>query len=251
MTPLLTPLYPQLFDAQAEEFSAAILTRICTKCGIEKPLNANEFHKNKGVKSGYRRDCKECNHKAKADYYSRNKETISNKMKKYREVRREDAKERTRKWREENHEHYLRNNKEWRENNPELWHIQRQRERFKRLGTNQEWYDNTFAAQGYKCAICGSSDSKMPSGTFHVDHDHSCCGSVKACDKCRRGLLCTVCNTRLAHLENRTWKRQAMAYLNKFSKGKKYDESQGSLFDSLDLIPQENVTPLAHPEPLP
>jgi len=45
-------------------------TKVCTKCGKEKPLG--EFHKNKKGKYGYTPKCKKCYH----DYQEANKEDI-------------------------------------------------------------------------------------------------------------------------------------------------------------------------------
>jgi len=49
-------------------------------------------------------------------------------------------------------------------------------------------------AQG-GCALCGTQ-RPGPKG-WVVDHDHTCCGPVRSCEKCRRGVLCLNCNTAL------------------------------------------------------
>jgi len=49
-------------------------------------------------------------------------------------------------------------------------------------------------AQG-GCLICGTMQPG-PHG-WVVDHDHNCCGPVKSCDRCQRGILCDACNTAL------------------------------------------------------
>jgi len=122
--------------------------------------------------------------------------------------------------------------KEWRKANPEecrRLHIER---RFRQYGVTVEWYAEQLILQDGKCAICGSADPKNPSNTFHVDHYHGCCSkSCHACDNCRRGLLCSPCNTSLGILEKVEWKRKAIAYLNKYSKKPAVDPNQGSLFD--------------------
>ncbi len=57
--------------------------------------------------------------------------------------------------------------------------------------------------QGGGCAICGTS---LPGGrwnTWHVDHDHQCCGySQKTCGQCVRGLLCATCNVGLGQFKD-------------------------------------------------
>lgn len=144
----------------------------------------------------------------------------------------EDRKSYQKRWYEENKKAINKLSRKWRKENPQevrRLHIIR---RFRQYGVTQEWYDKTLSEQSGGCACCGSLDAGNKWNTFHVDHDHSCCSkSCHACDNCRRGLLCNVCNTKLGHLENLTFKRKAMAYLNKYSKVKRYDVDQGSLFD--------------------
>jgi|WetSurMetagenome_2_1015567.scaffolds.fasta_scaffold48889_4 5-methylcytosine-specific restriction endonuclease McrA len=86
----------------------------CKICGFEK--DDDNF---KRTKNGRRRQCTECLNKKKADHYSKNKNTILNKMKKHRETHGEEIKKRKQKYREENKEkigmrgrrHYANNKK--------------------------------------------------------------------------------------------------------------------------------------------
>ncbi len=48
------------------------------------------------------------------------------------------------------------------------------------------------------CHLCGNTDDRLV-----VDHDHSCCGKVRGCRKCVRGLLCDFCNRVLGRIEQR------------------------------------------------
>ena len=61
----------------------------------------------------------------------------------------------------------------------------------RKYGVTVSWYDETLAAQGFGCKICGSSESRAPnkSERFVVDHCHTT-GKV-------RGLLCSPCNIAL------------------------------------------------------
>ena len=50
------------------------MNKICSKCGLEKPIN--EFVKNKTKKDGYTSYCKECHRKTCRAYYLNNKQVI-------------------------------------------------------------------------------------------------------------------------------------------------------------------------------
>lgn len=138
------------------------------------------------------------------------------------------------KWREDRREVKTRLNKEWRDSHPEEEKIKRTKRRYSQYGVTRKWYEDTLAAQGGGCAICGSTDPKNIQNTFHIDHDHSCCTrKCHACDICRRGLLCNQCNTRLGHLENTIWVKQAKAYLAKHKLQDAFGDGHPSLFDGL------------------
>lgn len=67
-----------------------------------------------------------------------------------------------------------------------------------KFGITVEKYEEMLAAQGGKCAVCGTNDPGGRWGTaFPIDHDHSCCPGPKSCGKCIRGLVCSPCNVGL------------------------------------------------------
>ena len=93
----------------------------------------------------------------------------------------------------------------------------RDKMREQRFGITREAFDELFASQGRKCAICRGDD---PGNNFwNVDHDHSCCpGSDKTCGKCIRGILCSRCNHALGHARDSVEILSAMIdYLGKAS----------------------------------
>ena len=62
-------------------------------------------------------------------------------------------------------------------------------------GLDQATFDAVLAAQGGRCATCGTTE---PDGHgWVVDHDHSCCPSARTCGACVRGILCGHCNRAL------------------------------------------------------
>lgn len=86
-----------------------------------------------------------------------------------------------------------------------------------KFGATPEWYHRTLDDQHNGCGICGSSEPGGSGGRFAIDHDHQCCPAGRACDKCRRGLLCAACNTALERLETiPRFVPCANAYLKKF-----------------------------------
>lgn len=200
-------------------------------CGNENCQNSGQLQPpenfDKGLihSTGLRMYCRNCELERKRFQFS-NSNTAS------LEDKREESKEYHRKWYEEHKDELNTLTKEWRKANPEevrRLHIKR---RFRQYGVDQDWYDQTLREQDGGCAICDRKDAGNIHNMFHIDHNHNCCSkSCHACDNCRRGLLCSACNTRLGHLENKQWKRQAMAYLNKYSKGNMIDLDQDSLFD--------------------
>jgi len=75
-------------------------------------------------------------------------------------------------------------------------------------GVTEEWYVETLAAQGGKCAICPATEPGGPHKVFSVDHDHKT-GKV-------RGLLCKDCNHMLGMAKDSIETlRAAIEYLQK------------------------------------
>ncbi|HEX6523777.1 MAG TPA: endonuclease domain-containing protein [Streptosporangiaceae bacterium] len=74
--------------------------------------------------------------------------------------------------------------------------------RLKRYGLTQESFDILLGIQGHACAMC--HEPFQDGDAIHIDHDHNlgCHPDEKrACDRCRRGLLCLRCNTALGYIE--------------------------------------------------
>jgi hypothetical protein len=77
-----------------------------------------------------------------------------------------------------------------------------------KYGMSQQQFAATIAQQGGGCAICGDTKNLC------VDHRHGCCRAGRACQRCRRGVLCGRCNTWLAALEKDSgWLTAARRYI--------------------------------------
>lgn len=71
-----------------------------------------------------------------------------------------------------------------------------------KYGLTIESYTALLESQGGACAICRATQPGG-AGTWHIDHDHSCCGSgTRACEKCVRALLCYKCNIGLGMFDD-------------------------------------------------
>lgn len=61
-------------------------------------------------------------------------------------------------------------------------------------------YEALKEFQGGTCAICRRA--KGVTKRLAVDHDHTCCSGKTSCGNCVRGLLCSPCNSVLAHFRD-------------------------------------------------
>lgn len=163
--------------------------------------------------------CKSCNAKKARDYRSRNAEHHREYNRNYRlknlERYREMARENHKKNRDRNNE----KSRIWHRENRDRLAERNRNKRMKSFNADQFWYDAKLREQDLGCAICGAKNPKGPARAkrFAIDHDHSCCGEKKACEKCRRGLLCVPCNTFLARIEGE-WLTRALAYLAQYKR---------------------------------
>lgn len=144
-------------------------TKKCTKCG--EILGLNSFYKDKNTKDGLYPYCKAC----------------------VKVLRSYQTSEQKNKWRKEN---------------PEKAKESHRKCKFKRqFGITLERYDELFAEQNGKCAICGTEQSALKN-KLSVDHSHE---TNKV-----RGLLCNRCNFFLGHFrDNIEALKEAVLYLNR------------------------------------
>lgn len=84
-------------------------------------------------------------------------------------------------------------------------------------GWTAEQYEAEVQKRNGLCDVCHRPQQNGV--RLAIDHDHDCCSERAACDKCRRGLLCTNCNTLLgsAH-DSIEILEQAISYLKRYKK---------------------------------
>ena len=149
---------------------------VCKRCGASKDEDDFPVDRRNGRRSGRSSWCRACTREYKQAYNAAHYTPAETK-------------------RASNLRYYRKN-----------WTTVRERQVVQRLmyryGLSAEEYESMLAEQGGGCAICG----RLPKAKrLNVDHDHVT-GEV-------RGLLCYVCNTRLAALENVSWREAGEAYL--------------------------------------
>lgn len=89
------------------------ITRVCRKCGQEKPLE--EFAKNKECVLGHSHICKQCKAEQSRKWHAANPEKCREQSRKYRAANPEKYRERSRKYRAANPEKTREYNRKYRE----------------------------------------------------------------------------------------------------------------------------------------
>src|SRR5262245_32747027 len=149
----------------------------CRICLETKPLDA--FYAMKGMRDGFRNECKACNLAERAAKYAADPDMQTR------------ARDRVRKWQEDNRDRYLANQARYKAEG--RLKVSARKSHLKRtFAMTQEQYERRLAQQGGGCAVCGRPPK--PDKSLHVDHDHET-GHV-------RGLLCFSCNAALGHFQD-------------------------------------------------
>lgn len=65
-------------------------------------------------------------------------------------------------------------------------------------GLDRDAWAAILLGQGGGCGLCGATTDLLV-----VDHDHACCGPIRGCRSCLRGLLCGFCNRVLGRIEQK------------------------------------------------
>ena len=94
-------------------------TRICTKCGEEKPETTEYFYKNKHCRGGLNTTCKVCCRKRVRKWHAENPEKSSENARRWKAENPEKERERLRRWKAENPEKVREARKRWKAENPE------------------------------------------------------------------------------------------------------------------------------------
>ena len=99
------------------------MTKTCGKCGEEKPLTSQYWHKNKRSSDGFKSSCKSCiqvqSRNRMRKIRKENPDYSKNNMKKFRENNPDYNKTYLKEWRKKNPENVKKSRQKWLENNPE------------------------------------------------------------------------------------------------------------------------------------
>jgi 5-methylcytosine-specific restriction endonuclease McrA len=169
-----------------DAMTATNLSKICTKCKIEKPVS--EFYKDKSRRDGLTYQCKRCYDKRKRIYYENNKIKVAeqtriyhaeNKQRinerhriSYTENKQEKC-ERSRKYNEEHKDDVAERSRKWQKNNPEKVKLisrkaNHKRRALKRNATIEEFSPiEVLERDNYICQICGIKTRPDFKNQFH------------------------------------------------------------------------------------
>lgn len=188
--------------------SEEVLTKVCSKCGIEKPVSA--FSKDNSKNDGLQIYCKECAAKSKKKHRNNNKTRDCVVLPNLKtcpgcELRKSGSAFNKTKGNKDGLNSYCKE-----------CALVRRRERL--YGASPEWQKAMLEAQGGACAICKFVPGPEDRG-LHLDHKHG---------EGPRGFLHTNCNFGLGHFKDSVEIiRKAIDYLNGPTTGIAYIESWG------------------------
>lgn len=157
-------------------------TKVCSKCGIEKPLN--EFGKEKRLKHGLRCWCKSCCSEYNKVYNQINEKRVKAQKKEY--LARPEIKAMYAEYRERN------------KNKKAEYDLMRT------YNITIEQKQQMITDQNGLCGICRAKFKNQKDAC--VDHDHET-GKI-------RGMLCKTCNKLLGIIEKQGFLELSMNYLN-------------------------------------
>jgi hypothetical protein len=94
-------------------------TRVCTKCGEEKPETTEYFYRNKASRGGLNTTCKACHNKNVEKWKAENPEKVRETIKRWQYENREKVRETVRRWQTENPEKNREKSRRWYAKNAE------------------------------------------------------------------------------------------------------------------------------------
>ncbi len=175
------------------------MRKICTKCGIEKEINFENFNRLSKSKDGFRPNCKEC-HKSQGIIYNKinaKERAFKEKQRRLADPIKQKEKQKRNYWRHK--EKSLKYNAEWRKKN---WFHCKLESKVKQANKKAKYYGvdgiinrdivyRVLMSEGFCCHYC---KQKMLFGNMTIDHDMP---MSRGGDNKESNLLpaCTHCNS--------------------------------------------------------
>jgi 5-methylcytosine-specific restriction endonuclease McrA len=133
--------------------SGVVVVKTCTLCNKDRPLE--DFNKQRRVKDGLQRYCRECQKAKFAEYYAENLDAMRKRGWQRRELHRETLNAQRRVHHQANRDHERLTRKEWERLNPDKKRAQDaryyRRHRERHLAGSQRWVEqNRDRSNGYK-----------------------------------------------------------------------------------------------------
>ena len=144
-------------------------TRVCTKCGEEKPATREYFYR---ANNRLRGDCKKCTCLWMKHHQEQNSEKIKERKKKYREQNSEKIKERKKKYREQNPEKVQARSRKYYEKNKEK--IKERKKKYREQNPEKIRLRNkTYYENNREKILEYQSDeyNKMPAGIYRLTNN--------------------------------------------------------------------------------
>lgn len=141
-----------------------MITKICTKCGIEKIVNC--FYERKTGKHGVRNDCKDCNNKNSKLYQRVNKNVLIDRKHIKYEKEKEQIAIKRKHYYAENKSKILAHKKVYRQKYPDKINAKVAARKAQKLKATPSWADKECIADLYKLAAIFNSTGI----NIHVDH---------------------------------------------------------------------------------
>lgn len=153
------------------------MTKVCSKCGMEKELSTDNFSRHSYSKDGFNSQCKECRKKIDAERYKQERDKILEQKKMYYQENKKAIKKRQKNYYYENMEDCKQRERNWRISNPDARRVINERRRTREFAlpstlTEKEW-KAIKKAFGNTCAYCGMSEKehlKINGELLHQEH---------------------------------------------------------------------------------
>ena len=151
--------------------------KVCSKCGIKKRADTDNFSRHRGRRDGFATQCKECRRKLDAERYKKKRDDILKQKEIYYQENKEKIKERQNNYYYDNVEDCKRRERSWRKNNPHIKRTINERRRTMELKlpstlTAEQWKDTKMFFNN-SCAYCGMSEKehlKVNRELLHQEH---------------------------------------------------------------------------------